>query len=468
MQRVSKRRLEAVDRVKSRVEDALVGVPTSRLLVAMSGGADSTCLAHVLVTRRPALEIAVCHVDHGLRSESVDDAGAVNRLCTEWETPCAVRAVDTRSYMRSRGVSVELAARTLRYEALRSVARELGAGVVTLGHTFDDQVETVLMHVFRGAGLEGVAGMRTLREDLFRPLLWISHWETIQYCRLLNLPFLNDPSNDDPTPTRNRVRHDLLPAIERVFPGARDAVARLARSAQRDADYLEQLAQEAIAVCAPEGQVIPELWMALPESLRFRVLRRVSGVEAQEISFAALQRRASVLEVAARERAVPPAGMPPVLLADRLLEPIRLRVPGKTYAEGLGISAVLVPFASLDAQRVALASRWQAYLDADTAGQDLILRSWRPGDRMLPLGAPGVRKLQDVFVDRRIPRDVRERIPLIAGPAGIVWIPGVTVADAFRVRQTTSRVVFLSIESFEVRAEERLGSNGARHNESSR
>ena len=329
------------ERVTGRVRQALADVGLDqRILIAISGGADSTCLLHVLMAVAPARVAGACFVDHGLRPESKDELAVVSALCATLHIPLYAREVDTRGIMFRDGVSMELGARQARYEALRAVAAAVGAGLIAVGHTADDQVETVLMHEFRGAGLAGLAGMRVTAKDLLRPLLSTTHAETVAYCEELGLPYVHDPSNDDTTIKRNQVRHDVIPAIEAAFPGARAAILRLAASSSRDVDFLEELARAAAKEVVRMLRHRAAIVGGSANSLRYHVLRVLAGDRQEALSQQELEDRAKELWSWSAHRMSAPARR--LLYSSiRLLGLIVLPVPGRQEISGLRFDAVL-------------------------------------------------------------------------------------------------------------------------------
>ena len=238
--------------VHARVRTALErsGTAGRSLVVAVSGGPDSLALLHALVAVRDRLNLRLhgAHLDHGLRgAASASDAEFAGRTFRRLGVPCTVERADVGAFRTAHRVSLEVAAREVRYAFLARVASGQRAEAVVLGHTADDQVETVLMHLVRGSGLTGLRGMEAVsrREiagvetTLLRPLLSMSREETVEYCRASGLRPRLDESNLSGEMTRNRIRSDLLPLLETFNPAIRDAIIRLSRTAGRDLELLE-------------------------------------------------------------------------------------------------------------------------------------------------------------------------------------------------------------------------------------
>lgn len=219
------------------------------MLAAISGGPDSTAMLHALVLLAPRLSLRVegIHIHHGIRGEAAErDAVFAQSLARSLSVPFHLERVDAPSAARERGISLETAARTLRLEALERVAAREGCQRVALGHTADDQAETVIMWVIRGASLLGLAGIPPVRGVFVRPLLDVWRQDVVEYCRLAGLDPVTDETNWSREPLRNRIRHDLLPFVEqRIRPGARRALVRLAAAAREDEAYLRHEAARA-------------------------------------------------------------------------------------------------------------------------------------------------------------------------------------------------------------------------------
>ncbi len=247
--------LDLVDSVHNALASGGLVGRGARLLVGVSGGPDSTALLASLVELRDdcQLELQVVHVDHGLRPESRGDGAYVRRLCARWNVPFNVRRVNVKGLRRSERLSMEAAARKARHRALLDEATASGADAIALGHTADDQVETVLLSLLRGSGLRGLAGMEEQSESPFtlpsgervpivRPLLGVTRADVLGYLKERRLRPRQDASNADPTHLRNRVRHELLPLMERIREGASDAVGRASEDSRLALEYLESQA----------------------------------------------------------------------------------------------------------------------------------------------------------------------------------------------------------------------------------
>ena len=445
------------------------GLDGATLVAAVSGGPDSLALLHALhcIADAHALSLHVAHVDHGLRPSSRRDAEAVRARAEAMGLPCTVVAVDVPR--RPDGSFSEAAARDARYRALAAVAEAHGAAAIVTGHTLDDQAETVLLHAVRGAGLVGLRGMAVLSDApvdgvaarIFRPLLGLRRADTLAYCHRNGLDPIHDETNDDERIPRNLLRLQVVPLLERLNPRAVEALARLAQTAGGAQDFLDAALEAewpALASSADGAVALDrERLRALHPALQSLAVRRafVQTVGASGALDAANVDAALRLAdgPAGRETPLPggirtearhdslvfhaPGALPSLPLEGEHPVP----VPGVTAVGGWRVETQLVETpTSLDAPPMT------AYLDADTLGGELCLRSRRPGDRIQPLGmAQGSRKLQDYFVDAHVPRRERDAVPLLVSPRGVVWVAGHAVAHWARVTPETRRVLRVDI-----------------------
>jgi tRNA(Ile)-lysidine synthase len=220
------------------------------LIVGLSGGADSVALTDVAAqaAAERGFHVVAAHLDHGLRADSRDDAAFCSKICERLGLPLRTARTDVRARARRDGGGIEDAAREERYAFLRSVKHEVGASVIAVAHTRDDQAETFLMRLMRGAGSRGLAAMRPRSGDVIRPLLSVSREQVLDHLEGRGLPWREDPTNADPAFVRNRVRHELLPYLESHFnPRIRATLARCAGVLAEEADTLEGLAESLVA-----------------------------------------------------------------------------------------------------------------------------------------------------------------------------------------------------------------------------
>ncbi len=459
-------------------------LPGDVVVVAVSGGADSLCLLHALRTLEPRHggHLHVAHLDHGFRgADSAAEAARVQALAGEWGLPATVESAAGQGLPEEQGLSLEEAARRMRHRFLARVAAAVGAAAIALGHTADDQVETVLMNLIRGTGLAGLRGMRASSAPapwmtaglsfprpvhLVRPLLVLTRAETAAYCADCGLDPAQDPWNQDVRFLRVRLRREVIPLLQTVNPRFREALLRLAQQAAWQEDDLQTMLAARWPDLASEESGVVRLdlaaWSGLPWTLRLLALRRavervrghLEGLSAQAVIAAGRLDRAAVGSevalaetlLARRERDALAVGWRAALGGQSRWPDLgdgryALAVPGRTVLPGDHV--LLAEEEALAGSPWAEAGPAEVWLDAERCGRRLWLRRRRPGDRLQPLGMVGQKKLQDFFVDEKVRREERDRVPLVVSPRGIVWVVGYRPDERFRVRPGTRRVLHL-------------------------
>jgi len=460
-----------------------------RLLVALSGGPDSLCLAHVLCALRQRLGIALlaAHLDHGIRSTSADEATHVRQLCEAWGLPYVTERLDVPALAVEWGDSVEVAARRARYSFLARVAREQGCRAIAVAHHADDQLETVLLRLFRGSGASGLSGMRAVapldpvfdkgtvggsqRLQLVRPLLSITRHEIEAYCQRNALVPIRDASNRDEGTPRNWLRHSVIPMIEERVPSLVQSVGRTAEILAGEDDLFALLTGEAWSRCVREAseervlldlQALEREHLALVRRLVRRAYAKVTGSRVELGWRHVVAVEGLVAEGQVGSVAMLPAGVRaelgyhalcigrrdwseahvwrPLLACD---EPVTFGWPGVVQPLGCDWHLEMRTLAAAD-----LPADWRrssdtllAHLDASLLPKELALRTRHPGDRLRPLGMDGTQSLQDLFVDRRIPRRLRDSVPLLVAGKAILWAVGERLASDAAITGGTVRVL---------------------------
>ena len=451
----------------------------SLLVVAVSGGPDSLALIHVLRSLRYDLRLRLhaAHLDHGLRPEaSAKDADFVRETMRTLRVPLTLLKVDVSEFGRQRRLSLEDAARRLRYDFLSKVAADEGADAVAVAHTLDDQAETVLMHILRGSGLNGLRGMqadstrlvsgRTLR--LFRPLLSVPKSQTMAYCAGNGLEPRIDESNLSTRFTRNRIRLDLMPSLEEFNPSVKLALARLAHSVSLDMDIIEgevDGAESDIIADDPgpgvslDRERFSHLTPSLQRHLLRRAVRKVDG-DVEDIGMSHVEDMVRLMSgVSGKWMNLPGnlsffvdyehARIMPADFDDNPFSPMgstpsRISVPGNTTVDGWAIAVEFLHGAARRDFRMSTdlpGVRFSERFDADRLSRSLQIRTRTPGDRFQPLGMDQDKSLKDFMIDAHVPQRLRGRVPLVESDGRIAWVVGWCMADWARVRDDTQRVV---------------------------
>jgi len=454
------------------------------VVVGVSGGADSVCLVNVLANWQKALDIKlhIAHLNHQLRGdESESDAEYVFSLASNLGIPASIGKYDVAAYRTERNCSVEEAARELRYDFLSGVATEVGASRIAIGHTRDDQVETILMHILRGAGTSGLRGIKPFSPIPFchsesktknlgllviRPLLGIKREETISYCQENKLEPRVDSSNLSLFFFRNRVRLELLPLLREYNPNVDNALLRLAEIAGDDVSFLEQQAfQLWDKVARREGNVVyldKRKTNALPVALQRQLIRlavdRALG-DTRDVEANHIEAIRSLLSKPVGRRISLPHGLvcrgeyEEVVLG--LSSPLPcpfpafhgefpVEVPGETILPGWSVTAGIFSAIASEAKKSQQKGRsFVAEFDLQRAGAELFVRKRQPGDRFQPLGMDMPKKVQKFMVDAKIPIAWRESIPMVCSPQQILWVVGWRIDDRVKVTEDTREILRL-------------------------
>ena len=447
----------------------------SRVVVALSGGADSVALLFALreiADGEGAAVVGAAHLNHQLRGADSDaDEEFCRALAATLALPVDVERVDVGQRARATGVSIEQAAHTERYAFFSRAVARLGATAIAVAHTKDDQAETFLLRLLRGAGPRGLSGMHPRAGVVVRPFLETPRSAVRAFLMERQVAFREDASNADLAIPRNRIRHELLPLLdERFAPGIVDVLDREAAIAREDAEFLDEVARQAaerlIAKNAREVTFDAAALLAEPPAIARRVIRlaqqmaagpeRFVGFDAGEavrrfvvskstgqldLPGHRVNRRGGRIVLTESRGREKPAPAPDFLY--RLDVPGRVSVPEAFCTISADMKGVLSGHAPAELWQHAT-RRDEAVVDAGRLAAPLSVRNRRPGDSFRPLGLGGSKKLQDFFVDAKIDRFAREIAPVIIDSAGqIVWVAGHALAEEFKVTDTTRDVVIL-------------------------
>jgi tRNA(Ile)-lysidine synthase len=464
------RLLEAID------ELSLPG--DARVLVALSGGADSVALALAFhaasMLPKRTWRLRLGHINHGLRGADSDgDEAFVREFGRRLELEVETARVDTRAHAAERHRSIETAARELRYRELERMLRAWSGDFIAVGHHADDQAEVVLMNLVRGAGLDGLSGMSPRSGVIVRPFLQIPKETISAALRDRDEPHRVDGSNEDVKSRRNFFRHRVLSTLAEIRPDIGTTIAETAHALREDADYFHSEAGRALAHMdvRSTGQLVSAstgVFRALLPAVQGRAIRLL--VEALVGDMHDLSREHVHLMTEAITATNGPRGLVAQLPHSLQIEvdhdrfqlyrgvpdatgidhPVELGVPGEVETV-LGLVRASIEEADPAGERspqLTVSGPYHAFCDAESLGHQLQLRSRRPGDRIALVHAAGSKKLQDLFVDAKIPRRKRDRMLVVENVECIVWVPGFGVDRRFAIRPKTERVAHLSFHPF--------------------
>jgi tRNA(Ile)-lysidine synthase len=470
-----------LDNIESILHDECKLVKDRPIIVGVSGGPDSLCLLEAL--RQVGYPVIVAHFNHQLRSEADYDAQSVEKTASRLKLSSVIDGADVRAHAEMQGLSIEEAARNLRYSFMFRLAHEHNAQAVAVGHTADDQVETILMHLLRGSGLAGLKGMsyrsivQTFDLDIpiVRPLLDVWREETVTYCAANGLDPHYDSSNDSLDFQRNRIRHLLIPTLETYNPRLREAILRMSQSLKSDhallMETLESAWKETVTdlgenVVTFDSSLLSQHSLGLQRNLIKQAMQFIHP--GLEVDFAAIERACIFINDARRS---PPVDLKGGLRMFREVDKIYVctldarlsfnlwpQMPGKTsiptqipgqvkLADGWRFTGERwqIPALGLE-QAERNEDQFQTWLDADALPESLQLRARLPGDQFEPLGMNGhSQRLSDFMVNEKMPQRARDHWPLLCSGETIIWIPGYRLAHRFRLTETTKNILHFSV-----------------------
>lgn len=449
-------------------------LPDTTIVAGVSGGADSVCLLHVLLglSKYRSFSVFAVHINHMLRgAESDEDEAFVTELCSRWQVPLRVFRQDVAALSEKNSCSVEEAGRKVRYECFYQVLQETGARYAAVAHHRGDQAETVFLHLLRGSGLEGLCGMEDISQWVIRPFLEVGKDEILNHLAENALQYRNDSSNQDNAYTRNVIRNELLPLIEKQtgFPVS-EALLRAARLLRQDRDYLHKMAlhhyQELLIPCENGMILLNRRGLnVLHPSMATRCIRlaweqlkgSLLGLEEKHITavLGLSQKKASGKTVDL------PGGIRCFTEYDRLVFSSRpqkpeacpfdlsLPVPGTVELGGFRIITRLytrdeytASFGKLEKPRE---TSLEQIFDYGRINKGINIRTRKAGDIFFPYRSSGSKKLKEYFIDEKIPRQQRENIPLLAVGKNILWVVGFRTAENFSIGEKTE--VILSVRA---------------------
>lgn len=445
-----------------------------KVLVAFSGGPDSSCLLHILASLQEELgiELYSAHLNHQIRGlDAHQDALLAYRESTALGVPCFLSAVDVPLYAREKKLSLEEAAREVRYHMLFEVKEKLAIDKIAVAHNLDDQAETVLMRIMRGTGLNGLKGMAYKREDgVIRPLMDIKRQEIEDYCAEHQLHTALDKTNEEDEYTRNKIRLLLLPYIEENYASnIKEILSRMSNSLREDSDYIDNIATELYREIGMRHEDYAiKFEMETIESFAAPILKRLirqayvdlmgtnEGLEAVHMEDA--------LKVINSPRPELSVNLPKGIIVEKKgynlyvsKKPLEIKTVNFEYEIPLGGSIELAELGIKIETKIMSKERCKLLpsrantkaFDLDKIQGKLIVRNRKAGDKIKPIGFGGTKKLKDIFIDKKIPRDARERIPIIADESKIIWIVGHDMGEESKIEETTKEVVRITVKPIE-------------------
>jgi len=467
--------MKLLDKVKKTITKYSMLSEKDWVLVGLSGGPDSACLLHVLNSFKGEykLNLHAIYVDHGLRPDEIPaEIEFCKKLCENLGVPFTTKSVDVKSYAGEYGLNKQEAARDLRYKAFEETALEIGANRIALAHNADDQAETFFMRILRGAGAKGLAGIPPVRGKIIRPLIETERKEIEEFLDSLSQSFIVDSSNLKKDYFRNWLRLSVMPEFKNQNPDLINTLSRVIEIIREEDNYLELIVTKTLMKLIPKKtDKTIELFLVPLENMDRVILRRVlrRAIEAVQglrgIGFVHIE---DIIELIKKgqsgDRLYLPKGIRVIKgystlrltseLPSKLGE-YNLDIPGEVILKEAG---VLMKAAILEKdQRVKVSegqSKEAIELDADKIKMPLTVRGRKSGDFFYPAGFGKKKKLQDYFVDEKIPRDERDSIPIVLSGNDIIWIAGYRADERFKVTEETKKVLIIELKPLGLRSYE--------------
>lgn len=420
---------------------------TKAVLVAVSGGADSVALLHYLVHHDFYCIAAHCNF-HLRGAESDGDEAFVRNFCEQLSVPCHVAQFDTKKYATERGISIEMAARELRYQWFDKLMDQLNIPCVAVGHHADDAVETFLLNLVRGTGIKGLCGMKRAQGRVVRPMLSYSRQDIELYCRAHKLKYVTDSTNNSDNYTRNRIRHHIVPQFKTINPSflrtMKGNMAHLDQICSLFNTQVEEFIQKAVAEI--EGQTLISMQhlanLQNPEPFLFEILfeKGFTSDSIHKIARCIAEQRWGRIYMAPQYRAIVDRYNVIILSRDKEVEENEFDIEADKSEIFSPIHLELKHFVPTDEYTLSRDNNI-VHIDASKIYYPLTLRRWRNGDTFRPLGMKGFKKLSDFFVDNKLSRSQKENIWVLESGGEIVWIVGLRIDDRFKITNNSTEVL---------------------------
>jgi len=455
-----------IDGIKQTIEREKLITRGDKILVALSGGPDSVCLLHALKSLESTYGIRIygAHLNHKIRGiEAQKDAMYAAKLCDKLEIPFFVKAIDVPEFAKIHKLTLEEAARKVRYNMLFEVKSKINADKIAVAHNLDDQAETVLMRLLRGSGIKGLKGMDYFREDgIIRPLMDVEKKDIIKYCENHELNPRIDHTNSEEEYTRNKIRLKLIPFIEKEFShNIKETLSRTANILREDNAHLEKNAKlifekEVIVISKDTVKMDSEELLSCEYSISKRLIRMaiekisgsLEGIENIHVE--------DVISLSRNPKNQAMINLPKGIFVYKRPEGIYITTKEMiektvTFSHNLEFDDyVEIPEVNMAIESKIMSKekcmmlptgQFTKAFDIDKIKGPLTVRARIDGDRMRPMGLGGTKKLKDIFIDLKIPREKRDEVPLVTDKEGILWMVGYKISEDYKIDENTEKVI---------------------------
>ncbi|SMB86222.1 tRNA(Ile)-lysidine synthase [Desulfonispora thiosulfatigenes DSM 11270] len=443
-----------------------------KILVGVSGGADSLALLYVLkeLKQKHDFELGVVCVDHMFRGEeSKKEALYVQELATKWGINSYVYEKNVPKIIKKTGLSPEDAGHKIRHEIYNELKGKYNYTKLALGHHAEDRAETVLLHLVQGTGLKGLASMPPVFNWMIRPLAEVTKQEVIDYCQKEKIIYHQDPTNEQKIYLRNKIRLDLIPYLQKELnPNIVEALLKLENIVEVDNKFLEnytkKIKKEVLSSSQNDNIIIDlEKFNKLDLAIKRRILRDIYQNLRKDTQGLSYHHVENIIELSLNKKGAKSINLPQGIIVKKSYtsliftqnkkesvveknREIPVNVPGKTIIPGEDI----IIEAFLSDKMIKSKDYYQVVVDRDKLPSPLTIRKRKPGDRVHLLGMEGTKKLKNFFIDRKIEKEKRDQINLICSGDNIIWIPGLALSNQVRVTNETKNYLILQIKSKEI------------------
>lgn len=447
--------------------------PGDRVVVGVSGGADSVCLLFMLLKIREIIpiELAAVHVNHRIRREAAEDAAYVEALCKDWGCSYYYEEADVEKYAKEKHISTEEAGREIRYRVFAQVLEKMGAskGKIAVAHNQNDNAETVLFHLMRGTGLEGMAGIRPVRGRVIRPLLCLSRMEIEDFLAKWGISYCIDRTNQEDTYTRNRIRHHILPYAEKeICERAISHISDASVLMREAAEYISQNAEAAFKRCTRKSAEVKVIFdvaaflgepVLLQKQMLLLALEKAAGSR-KDLGAVHVEAVKKLFERSGNGQCDLPYGLRAYreygevriekegLGAERgagLGEPLmhEMKIPGKTcLPDGRVLECTVFPY---EKSKIIPQKTYTKWFDYDRIGETLVLRNRQPGDYLETYRDGGRKTLKAYLIDEKIPKAERGQVPVLAEGKHILWVIGMRISEHYKINEKTKTVLQIQV-----------------------
>jgi tRNA(Ile)-lysidine synthase len=437
------------------------------IIVAVSGGADSVCLLKILYALKKYLNIrlTVAHFNHGLRpKEDEKETEFVAKLAKRLNL--ALICDTSNNITKVPGSSIEEKAREMRYQFFQKAINENHAQKLALGHTMNDQAETVLMHFLRGTGLTGLSGIPPIRQNCFiRPLIDITRDEIHTYLKQHDESFIIDSSNLETRYLRNKIRLELLPVLLDYQPKLVEHLGELAFLCRQETQFIDEEATKLLDMITFDSSkhsldLLLTTFNILSCSLQYRIIRQAIKKIKGNLRKIDRGHIRSIIDCANKDKPQIKVNLPENIIVKKIYNRLRFSLGDMIETRNFSYSInnmgrfqiqeinKTISFTEISKNDFMLSahSPEEAFLDFDKLKWPLRARNFRTGDKFIPLGVNGFKKVKDIFIDNKIPSEERKKIPILVSRDDIVWVYGIRIDDRYKIKQETKRILRCKVE----------------------